>query len=182
MIAEWLKRISGRRNHAPIMPAPAKFLCTAGALAGLVSALARSREQRHEGVAYLLGRSDGTVTLAVAVFAPEALTTSGSFHVPTRAMVSCMRTAARFELQVVGQVHTHPGRAYHSDGDVEGAKIRYPGYVSLVLPEYGRHLPSLLGAAAYLWQKPRGWIELAGDDIVTIPESGPWTRSSFTPG
>jgi len=114
------------------------------------------------------------------VFAPEARTTEGSFHVPPPAMLFCMRAAARFELQVVAQVHTHPGQAYHSDGDVEGARIRYPGYTSLVLPDYGRHLPSLAGAATYLWQKPHGWMELSADDIIIIPASGPWTSNSFT--
>jgi proteasome lid subunit RPN8/RPN11 len=181
MIPDWLKRVLGRKlKSIPIVPEPAKLLVTADALDDLMTALLRSLQQRHEGIAYLLGRTDGAVTLAVAVFVPEALTTGGSFHVAPRAMVSCVQAAARFELQVVAQVHTHPGQAYHSDGDVEGAKIRYPGYASLVLPEYGRHLPSLAGAAAYLWQKPHGWIELSDDDIIIIPGKGPWTSNSFT--
>jgi proteasome lid subunit RPN8/RPN11 len=181
MILDWLKRVLGvKPKNISITPRPAKLLVTADILDDLMAALIRSERQRHEGIAYLLGRTDGAVTLAVAVFAPDALTTPGSFHVPTRAMVSCMQAAARFELQVVAQVHTHPGQAYHSDGDVEGAKIRYPGYASLVLPDYGRHLPSLAGAAAYLWQKPHGWIELSYDDIIIIPAGGPWTSSSFT--
>jgi proteasome lid subunit RPN8/RPN11 len=181
MIPGWLKRVLGRKpKSTPITPQPAKLLVTADALNDLMAALMPSQRLRHEGIAYLLGRTDGAVTLAVAVFAPEAQTTAGSFHVPTGAMASCVRAATRFELQVVAQVHTHPGQAYHSDGDVEGAKIRYPGYASLVLPEYGGHLPSLAGAAAYLWQKPYGWMELSEDDIIIIPANGPWTRNSFT--
>jgi hypothetical protein len=181
MILDWLKHAFGYKpKKVPITPGPAKLLVTAAVLDDLMAALIRSQRQRHEGIVYLLGRTDGAVTLAVAVFAPDAQTTPGSFHVPTRAMVSCMQAAARLELQLVAQVHTHPGQAYHSDGDVEGAKIRYPGYTSLVLPDYGRHLPSLAGAAAYLWQKPYGWIELSDDDIIIIPASGPWTSSSFT--
>jgi proteasome lid subunit RPN8/RPN11 len=181
MIA-WFERLLGRKSRSiKVLPPPAKLLLTADALESLKAALARSQQLRHEGIAYLLGRTDGTVTLAVAVFAPEAQTTAGSFHVPPRAMVSCMQVAGRFDLQVVAQVHTHPGDAYHSDGDVEGAKIRYPGYASLVLPEYGRHLPSLAGAATYLWRKSAGWIELSEDDIDIIPSGKrPWTSSSFT--
>lgn len=183
MISEWLNRVLGRRaKSAPITPQPAKLLMTADALDGLMLALAHSLQQQHEGIAYLLGRTDGAISIAVAVFTPEARTTAGSFHVPPRAMVACMQAAARFELQVVAQVHTHPGQAYHSDGDVEGAKIRYPGYASLVLPEYGRHLPSLAGAVAYVWRKPHGWSELSDDDIIIIPATAPWTRNSFTTG
>jgi proteasome lid subunit RPN8/RPN11 len=181
MISHWLNRVLGRKPKTiRIAPQPAKLLLTADALDGLMTALVKSQQLEQEGIAYLLGRTDGAVTLGVAVFAPEARTTAGSFHVPPRAMVSCVQAAARFELQVVAQIHTHPGEAYHSDGDVEGAKIRYPGYASLVLPEYGRHLPSLAGAAAYLWQKSHGWIELSDDDIIIIPAGGSWTRNSFT--
>lgn len=183
MIPHWLKRVLGRKPKSiPIVPQPAKLLVTTDALDDLRAALVRSQQRGHEGIAYLLGRTDGAVTLAAAVFAPEARTTAGSFHVSPRSMVSCMQAAARFELQVVAQVHTHPGQAYHSDGDVEGAKIRYPGYASLVLPEYGRHLPSLAGAAGYLWQKTHGWIELSDDDIIIIPAGGPWTSNNFTTG
>lgn len=184
MIADWLNRVLGRRQPKSVLitPQPAKLLMTADAVRGLMVALARSQQQRHEGIAYLLGRTDGVVTLAVSVFAPEALTTAGSFDVTPRAMVACMQVAGRFELQVVAQVHTHPGEAYHSDGDVEGAKIRYPGYASLVLPEYGRHLPSLAGSAAFVWRKPQGWSELSNDDVVIIPGGGPWTSKSFTTG
>jgi proteasome lid subunit RPN8/RPN11 len=181
MILNWLKRVLGLKpKNIAITPRPPKLLVTADMLDDLMAALIRSQRERHEGIAYLLGRTDGAVTLAVGVFAPDAQTTPGSFHVPTRAMVSCMQAATRLELQVVAQVHTHPGQAYHSDGDVEGAKIRYPGYVSLVLPDYGRHLPTLAGAAVYLWQKAHGWTELSDDDIIIIPANGPWTSSSFT--
>jgi len=181
MIPDWLTWLLRIKPKTPRTgPQPVRLVLTADTVNGLMVALAHSKQQRHEGVAYLLGRTDGAVTLAVTVFAPEARTTSGSFHVTPRAMVACMQTAARFDLQVVAQVHTHPGRAYHSDGDVEGAKIRYPGYASLVLPGYGRDLPSLAGAAAYLWQKERGWIELSEDDIIIIPGGGPWTSKSFT--
>jgi proteasome lid subunit RPN8/RPN11 len=183
MISDWLKRVlGGKPNSIVIAPQPAKLLVTTDVLNGLIAALVRSQQQQHEGIVYLLGRTDGAVTLAIAVFAPEARTTEGSFLVSPRAMVSCMQAAARFELQVVAQVHTHPCQAYHSNGDIEGAKIRYPGYASLVLPEYGRHLPSLVGAAAYLWQKPHGWVELSDADIIIIAGGGPWTSNSFTTG
>jgi len=106
----------------------------------------------HEGIAYLAGRSDPTITLAVAAIRPEATTTRGSFHVDTAAMAKIVRLVATQGLQVVGQVHTHPGEAYHSGGDEEGAKIAYSGYVSLVLPDFGRHLPSFDEAAIFMYQ------------------------------
>lgn len=123
----------------------------------------------HEGIAYLLGRTDGTVTLAVSAFRPKAKTTPGSFHVEPVAMAVCVRTAARLGLQIVAQVHTHPGVAYHSDGDVEGARIRYIGYASVVLPDFGRRLPHLDEAAVYVFCGNRGWTKLDVVEVVIVP-------------
>jgi hypothetical protein len=123
----------------------------------------------HEGIVYLLGRTDGVVTLAVSVFRPEAETTRGSFFVESRAMAVAVRTAARFAMQIVAQVHTHPGAAFHSGGDVEGAKIRYSGYSSLVIPAYGRNLPNLDGVAAYMFIREQGWVPLGPSSLLIVP-------------
>lgn len=38
-----------------------------------------------------------------------------------------------------------------SDGDLKGMRVRYPGYVSIVLPDYGAQLPSLSQAHVLMW-------------------------------
>jgi proteasome lid subunit RPN8/RPN11 len=105
----------------------------------------------HEGIAYLFGLTNGITTLVVGAMRPQARTTAGSFNVTPVAMASVVRAASDAGLQVVGQIHTHPRLAFHSDGDVDGARIVYDGYVSIVVPEYGRLLPSLAGAAFYIY-------------------------------
>ncbi len=155
-----------------------KLLLTKACLDAVQAGLAPDTQRGHEGIVYLLGRTDGTVTLGVSVFRPQARTTQGSFDVSAAAMAQCVGQASEYELQVIGQIHTHPGQAYHSDGDVEGARIRYAGYVSLVIPNYGRRLPSLAGLAAYIWRADGRWADLAAADIVVIPGAGPWTVAS----
>ena len=177
MKLRWLAKLFGTKPHSTALQ-PLKLILTQSCLEALQVALTPSRQMQHEGIAYLLGRTDGTVTLATTVFAPAAHTTRGSFHVEPRAMAACMQAAAEYELQIVAQVHTHPGEAYHSDGDVEGAKIRYPGYASVHMPNYGIHLPSFSGAAAYLWKNDLGWLELADDDVIIVPGAGPWTNTT----
>lgn len=145
-----------------------EFIVTAACIEGLSASLAPEQRKRHEGIAYLLGRTNGTVTLAVTAFRPEATTTRGSFRVEPRAMARCVRAAADLGLQIVAQVHTHPGRAYHSEGDVEGARIRFAGYASIVLPNYGRHLPCLDGAAIYVSNKSDRWIELSAEEVTIV--------------
>ena len=106
----------------------------------------------HEGIAYLIGQTNGATTVVVGAMRPEARTTVGSFSVTSIAMAAVVRAATDAGLQVIGQIHTHPGDAYHSGGDEDGARIVYDGYVSIVVPEYGRRLPSLDGAAIYFYR------------------------------
>jgi proteasome lid subunit RPN8/RPN11 len=126
--------------------------------------------RRHEGVCYLLGRIDGFSTRADAAIRPDAITTPGSFHVDSLAMATVMRRAAQRQLQVVGQLHTHPGAAYHSEGDERGARIRYKGYVSIVLPDYGRHLPKLNGVAAFIYQPDAGFLPVPVQNVRIVQD------------
>jgi len=123
----------------------------------------------HEGIAYLLGQSNGTTTLAISAIRPDARTTRGSFTVASPAMAQVVRSAVKLGLQVVGQVHTHPGQAYHSDGDEDGTRIAYSGYVSIVLPDYGRHLPALDGVVAYMFRSIHGFVPLDPSRISIVP-------------
>src|SRR5262245_40859733 len=133
----WLQRLlDGHSRDAPQMFQP-KVLLTEACLAGIANGLRGTTAACHEGIVYLLGRTDGETTLAVTAVRPAARTTRGSFDVDSVAMARVVRSAADLTLHVVGQVHTHPGGAAHSDGDVAGARMKYPGYVSIVLPHYG---------------------------------------------
>ena len=55
--------------------------------------------------------------------------------------------------------------AFHSKGDLEGMRIKYPGYFSLVLPKYGTLLPSLQDSHTLMWngneyQEVRGQVKI----------------------
>jgi len=160
------------------LPPKPKLILTNACVDAVRSGLASEIQKEHEGIVFLLGRTDGVVTLAVGVFRPKANTTSGSFHVPAAAMAQCIEAAASLDLQVVGQIHTHPGQAYHSDGDVEGTRIRYAGFASVVAPNYGRNLPNLSGVAAYLWRESGSWHQLTASDVVVLQGAGPWIAKS----
>ena len=175
-----LQRLLGAAPAPVVHANQPKVLLTQNCLDAIRVALDPEMRAGHESIVYLLGRTDGNTALAVTVFKPEARTSPGSFSVNPRAMAACVGAAGRYELQVVGQLHSHPQQAYHSDGDVEGARIRYPGYVSIVLPDYGRLLPSLRGAAVYIWSADLRWYELSINDIIVIPGSGPWTSKAGT--
>ena len=84
-------------------------------------------------------------------------------------MATVVRAAVQRGLHVVGQVHTHPGRAYHSRGDETGAQIAYTGYVSVVLPNYGRHLPALDASAIYMFQSDGRFARVDPEQLTVVP-------------
>lgn len=126
-------------------------------------------KQGREGIAYMLGLSNGTTTLIVSIIRPEAQTTQGSFKVSSPAMAQVVRKSASLGLHVVGQAHTHPVDAYHSKGDIEGARIAYKGYVSIVLPYYGRLLPELDGMAAYMFKPGKNFVPIDPSGVTIVP-------------
>lgn len=145
-----------------------KIVLTQSCIAAVHDCLLPEIHKDHEGIVYLFGQSDGSSTLAIAAIRPEAVTTQGSFSVSKLAMARVVRKAADNGLQVVGQVHTHPGEAYHSDGDEEGARIAYSGYVSIVIPMYGRYLPALEGIAAFMFDSIKGFVPFDPGRIVIL--------------
>lgn len=165
-----LKRLLARKPRYKAGPLPPPRLVVSQACVdALAACLAPEIRVGQEGIVYLLGLSDGTTTVALTAIRPEAQVTRGSFVVGAPAMAKVVRAAVDRGLQVVGQVHTHPGDAFHSDGDNDGARIAFTGYASVVLPDYGRHLPVLTRAAAYFFQAGKGFVALGATSVIIVP-------------
>ena len=138
-----------RKNKQPATTLT--VVITTQCLDQIVEQLTGDIQRRHEGVIYFIGLTTGTNTVALSGVRPQAISTPGSFDVPASEMRKIVRVATDSGLQVVGQLHTHPRRAYHSDGDLEGMRNRYPGYFSIVAPKYGAYLPSFQQAHTLMW-------------------------------
>lgn len=165
-----LARLGIRKKKSKLgPPVEPELILTQGCVEAVHACLAPEIRKGHEGISYLAGRTDGTTTLAIAAMRPEATTTWGGFSVSAPAMAHIVRAAASRGLQVVGQVHTHPGEAYHSDGDEDGVRIAYTGYVSLVLPDYGRRLPAFDAAAIFMFRAPGGFVEIGPSHFTIMP-------------
>lgn len=147
-----------------------RVVLTSSCLKMVQHAIAQERDNREEGISYLIGLTDTITTLAISAMKPRAITTWGSFSVDQTAMAEIVRKACDHGLQVVGQVHTHPKEAFHSDGDEHGARIRYSGYVSIVIPEYGRQLPRLDGVATYMYIGKKGFVRIASSNFIIVSQ------------
>jgi proteasome lid subunit RPN8/RPN11 len=161
--------LSRRSRHRVLPPAVSRRLVLSEAsLQGLRACLSPEIERGHEGIAYLYGQTDGSTTVVVGAIRPEARTTPGSFEVSAISMARIVRAVNNMGLQLVGQVHSHPDSAFHSEGDEIGARIAYRGFVSLVAPDYGSHLPSLSGAAVYFFDEGQ-FVELPSAALAVVP-------------
>lgn len=150
-------------------PRPYEFLMTEDCVDSVCECIAPAAQKKHEGIAYMYGRTDGHTTLAVGAIRPDAVTTPGSFSVPAPEMAKLVKEIRRNGLQLICQLHTHPRQAYHSDGDIDGLKLICNGYVSIVLPDYGIHLPSFEDAAFYFYRRGHGFTSLEKHNIRITP-------------
>ena len=125
----------------------------------LTEQLRGSVRRGHEGIVYFVGLTTESTTLALLAMIPKVSATPGSVDVSAAELGKVIRFAALSGLQVVGQLHSHPCGSYHSDGDLEGMRIRHPGYCSIVVPDYGARLPSFDHANTVMWT-PEGFREV----------------------
>lgn len=133
------------------------------------AALQDKSRQLHEGILYLGGWIKDRQTIITSVFLPDAITSRGSFKVSGESMAEIVNRVCSLGLEVVGQLHTHPCDAYHSDGDVVGATLVRPGFVSIVVPDYGQKLPDLADSCVFVWDSNLGFVEMPSTSINLVP-------------
>lgn len=87
----------------------------------------------ERAVLWLARRTTGDV---LEVFEPEQITDVDYFRLPPSSMQALHRYLRTRRLCIAAQIHTHPGRAYHSKVDNEWAFVRHEGALSMVLPRF----------------------------------------------
>ncbi|MGE8131430.1 Mov34/MPN/PAD-1 family protein [Methylobacterium sp. NPDC080182] len=74
----------------------------------------------------------------------------------------------REKLTLLGQIHSHPGRAYHSDTDDAFAIATAVGSLSLVVPDYAARPFALAEAAAYRLDARARWARVPGNALTQL--------------
>jgi len=112
---------------------------------------------KHEGIVYWAGRHLGSETVVTTCIAPAARSTWGSFSTSSGTNARVVMYLAEHGLELLGQVHSHPGAVVdHSDGDDERALMPYEGFVSIVVPRYGRNgLRPLTNCGVHVYENSR---------------------------
>jgi proteasome lid subunit RPN8/RPN11 len=105
--------------------------------------LAILRDAGREGVEgmclWLAPASAVADSVVTEVYRPELIAGRCFFEIPPEAMRCLMRHLAANRLKVAAQVHSHPGRAFHSEDDDKWAIIRHEGGLSIVVPRFALH-------------------------------------------
>lgn len=73
-------------HYKPGPPLPPRVVISQACIDALAASLGPEIRNGQEGIVYLLGQSDGTTTMVIAVIRPEAQVTSDSFMVGAPAM------------------------------------------------------------------------------------------------
>lgn len=124
-------------------------------------------KHRLEGLALWLGDIDSGTAHVTKVFVPDQHAVADEdgvgYFVGGETLFELNRGLAETGLRLIAQVHSHPGRAYHSETDDRYAIVTADGGLSLVVPNFGRAPADPAAWAVYRLSR-RQWCELATEE------------------
>lgn len=126
----------------------------------------------HEGLGLWVGRPDGSRFDVTEALIPRQI------HRRTEDGV-CVILAPdglhelnvwlyRHKLTLIAQIHSHPGRAYHSGTDDAYAVATTVGCVSIVVPNFARAAFEMARVATYRLNEQAQWVELPPARATTL--------------
>ena len=109
---------------------------------------------------YVTYDSVGIVTTAIL---PYTKSSQSSCTLPLDITAKCFKVTKESEQIIIAQIHSHPGRSFHSFTDDDWAICDCPGFLSIVVPSYARFGLSRLfmgDAAIFELTNQREWLRL----------------------
>lgn len=116
-----------------------RIICSSAIITDTLAILRTGGHRREERVALWLASAGSKVPAdVVEVYEPDQIAEIDFFKLPAESMRALMSHLAATRRRIVAQIHTHPGRAFHSEADAAWAIVRHTGALSLVLPTFAR--------------------------------------------
>ena len=118
--------------------------------------------RRSERIVLWLGSRTRSGIRVKMVWIPDQITGRDFFEIPRKGMQALFAALREHRLMVAAQVHTHPGRAFHSSADNEWAIVRHAGALSLVLPYFSMrtdHNAFARDAAVFVLSATNEWVQ-----------------------
>lgn len=122
----------------------------------------------RECVVLWLARRDGADADVVEVYRPLQNAEEDMFRIPPEGMTALQARQRERRVMVAAQIHSHPGRAFHSRADDRWAIIRHEGALSLVVPDFAARTPAerfLADTKVYQFSATGHWVEVPPGEV-----------------
>jgi proteasome lid subunit RPN8/RPN11 len=139
-----------------------------GVVAATIERLQAGGRMGHERAVLWLGRGAARID---ELYEPRQRTRADQFYFDRESMQMLFAHLREKRLRVLAQVHSHPGRAFHSEADDEWAIVRHAGALSLVLPRFAQDATVdkfLTLAASYVLSTHNKWEEAPGVTLLEV--------------
>ncbi|TIQ37179.1 MAG: hypothetical protein E5X48_07400 [Mesorhizobium sp.] len=139
-----------------------------GVVAATIERLQAAGLMGHERAVLWLGKGTDRID---ELYEPRQRTRADQFYFDRQSMQMLFAHLREKRLRVLAQVHSHPGRAFHSEADDEWAIVRHAGALSLVLPRFAQEatVDNFFGlAATYVLSTENEWKEVPGATLLEL--------------
>jgi len=124
----------------------------------------------HESGAFLIGRREGKFPVVKTVLYYDDVDThaleTGIVRLSGHAMNSVWQFCADHRLEVLADIHTHPGGAGQSRSDQQHPMVAVKGHLALIAPRFARDTYAVRDVGAYRYRGDKLW------DNLTAPRVG----------
>jgi proteasome lid subunit RPN8/RPN11 len=142
-------------------------------IAETIDILRRGGAAGCEAVVLWLGRGERGAERIEDAFRPDQHAEKDFFHIPPAAVRDLMTHLRRTGMHVAAQVHSHPGRAFHSEADDKWAIVRHRNALSLVVPRFaaGTTVRNFMDQiAVYRLDHDDRWVAILDENVPDCME------------
>lgn len=139
-----------------------------GVVAATIERLHAGGRMGHERAVLWLGSAPDRID---ELYEPQQQTRADQFYFDRQSMQMLFAHLREKRLRVLAQIHSHPGRAFHSEADDKWAIVRHAGALSLVLPRFAQEatVDNFLNlAATYVLSTRNEWEEAPGATLLEL--------------
>ncbi|SRR5260370_2496867 len=125
------------------------------------------RQGKERVVLWLAPRRLMEGPIIAEIYVPLQEAAEVYFRIPAKGMTALMTHLRARRLALVAQVHSHPGRAFHSRADDEWAVVRHEGGISIVVPRFAAGVTAtnfMAKAAVFRLSSEDRWLEVPPAD------------------
>lgn len=156
----------------PMLGDVSRFVIPQSALEKARGYLREAGRQGHEAFVLFSGVVlPPTATIRSVVYPPQKAVSDGNggvgVYVTGQSLFEIARWAARRNEILLGQMHSHPGRAFHSRTDDAYPLVSLPGAFSVVAPNFCRMPIDLSQCACYRCTRGK-WIPASPEEIFKV--------------